>query len=624
MSRQSGGHGWRWPVPDRVLPGGASVSRGPDPVLPGSEVPGTIAGYRLEGRIGEGDMAVVRLAHDERLDRKVAIKILAPELARDAAFRARLLHRVRAAAEIDHPHILPVYEAGDASGIVYVVMRYVQGGDARSLLSPLGPLPCARAWKVIAQVASALDTAHAHGVIHRNVKPANMLFDGSSEVGGRTPDWAGGHRFDHVYLSDFGMRRDWSPDEIITAAHSAGTLDYVAPEQIEGRALDGRADLYSLACAGFELLCGTAPFGQDVGLTVMYAQLYAPPPPATARRPDLPAAVDAVLATALAKNPADRYATCGQFAEELRTALGLVPGEADNPARLRSRGHARPVAESRLASGDKRPARQRDFEHEPTQTSTPVQSGPAQLPSPEDQPAAGRGQVSRDSIGVPGAPYPRRRRPGVIRLALALAAVAIAAAVAIGVALADGSTPGAPAVSSPAVSSPAVSSPVLSPAATSATSSSPASTLASRQAAAVNNLLSSSAATLTALQGAVSEVFNCTNLSSAVRQIQNVVNQRSIEYHQASALSTSALANGAAVKSDLIAALRNSLDADEEFLTWAQQQLNPGCTPTAQSGAYNAAYNASQQAGASKEAFIQVWDPVAAQYGIQQKSPGTF
>jgi hypothetical protein len=197
--------------------------------------------------------------------------------------------------------------------------------------------------------------------------------------------------------------------------------------------------------------------------------------------------------------------------------------------------------------------------------------------------------------------------------------VAIAAAVAIAVALPDRSAPG-----TPAVSSPAVSSPVLSPAATSAPSSSSASNLASRQAAVVNNLLSSSAATLKALQGAVSEVFDCTNLSSAVRQIQNVVNQRSTEYNQASALSTSALANGAAVKSDLIAALRNSLDADKEFLAWAQQQLNPGCTPTAQSGAYNAAYNASQQAGASKDAFIQVWDPVAAQYGLQQKSPGTF
>jgi len=591
------------------------VTRRADLVLPGSGMPDKIAGYRLEGHIGRGDMAVVRLAQDERLDRKVAVKVLAPELALDAAFRARLIDQVRAAAEIDHPHILPVYEAGDAAGIVYVAMRYVQGGDARSLLSPLGPLPFARAWKVIAQVASALDAAHAHGVIHRDVKPANMLLDASSGVGGRTPDGAGGRGFDYVYLSDFGMRRDWSPGDIIAAARLGGTLDYVAPEQIEGRALDGRADLYSLACAGFELLCGTPPFGQDQGLTVMYAQLYAPPPTATARRPDLPAAVDVVLATALAKNPADRYATCGQFAEELRTALGLVPGGSDNPARLRSQGHAGPLAESPLASGGKRPARLQEFEHEPTQTPAPVHSGPGRPPSPEGQPAAGPGQVNPDSIDEPGGPRQPWRRPGVIRLTLAAAAVAIAAAAAIGVALPDRSTPGTPAGSSPAVSSPAASS---------APSSSSASTPAPRQAAAVNNLLTSSTATLKALKGAVSEVRDCTNLPSAVHQIQNVVNQRSAEYNQASALSTSALANGPTVKSDLISALRNSLNADKDYLTWAQQQLNPECAPTVQSSAYIAANNASHQAGASKEAFIRVWNPVAAQYGIQLKSPGAF
>ncbi len=592
-----------------------SVSRGADLVLPGSGMPGRIAGYRMEGRIGRGDMAVVRLAQDERLDRKVAVKVLAPELTLDAAFRARLLDQVRAAAEIDHPHILPVYEAGDAAGIVYVAMRYVQGGDARSLLSPLGLLPFARAWKVIAQVASALDAAHAHGVIHRDVKPANMLLDAGSGAGGRTPDGAGGRGLDYVYLSDFGMRRDWSPGDIIAAARLGGTLDYVAPEQIEGRALDGRADLYSLACAGFELLCGTPPFGQDQGLTVLYAQLYAPPPTATARRPDLPAAVDVVLATALAKNPADRYATCGQFAEELRTALGLVPGGSDNPARPRSQGHAGPLAESPLASDGKRPARQQEFDHGPAQSPAPVQSGPGRPPSPEGQPAAGRGQVKPDSIDEPGGSRQPWHRPGVIRLTLAVATVAIAGAAAISVALPSRSTPGTPTGSSPAVSSPA---------ATSAPSSSSASAPAPRQAAAVNTLLTSSAATLKALKGAVSEVRDCTNLSSAVHQIQTVVNQRSAEYDQASALSTSALANGPTVKSDLIAALRNSLDADKDYLTWAQQQLNLECAPTAQSSAHIAANNASYQASASKEAFIRVWNLVAAQYGIQLKSPGTF
>ena len=127
------------------------------------------------------------------------------------------------------------------------------------------------------------------------------------------------------------MSTNVPPGDVTATGQFAGTLDYVAPEQIEGRAVDGRADLYALASAGFELLCGAPPFGQDQGLTVMYAQLYAPPPSATARRHELPAAVDQVLATALAKNPADRYATCGQFAEELRAALELAPGARTRP-----------------------------------------------------------------------------------------------------------------------------------------------------------------------------------------------------------------------------------------------------------------------------------------------------
>ena len=571
------------------------MSRGADPMRPGSESPAQIAGYRLAGRIGQGDLGVVYLAHDERLDRTVAVKILTPGVADDAAFRARLLHRVRAAAEVHHPHILPVYDVGEAGGTVYIAMRHVQGGDARSLVGAPGPLPFAQAWEVIAQVASALDTAHAHGVIHRDVKLANMLFDA-------------GDRGGHVYLADFEMAREWPPGEITAAARFTRTLDYLAPEQIEGRALDGRADLYSLACAGFELLCGTPPFGPDEGLTALFEQLYAPPPTATARRPDLPAALDVVLATALAKSPADRYGSCGQFAEELRKALRLVPGQSDNLARLRSPGRA----ESLRVSGDTRPG-------EPAQSPRP-----ARPRSSHDQLAAEPGP---SLAGEPGGPRPRSgwRRPSVIRLTIAAAAVVIAAAVAIGVALSSGSTPGTAAVSSPPVSSPAVPSPAtLSPSATSAPSSPSAFTVASRQAAAVNDVLSSSAATLKTLRGAVSDVSDCTNLSSAVRQIQNVVDQRSTEYNRASALSTVALANGATVKSDLIAALRSSLDADKDFLTWAQQQLNAGCTPAAQSNAYNAANTASQQAGVSKQAFVQVWNPIAARYGIQQKPPGTF
>ena len=325
------------------------------------------------------------------------------------------------------------------------------------------------------------------------------------------------------------MSKNSPPGETTAAGQFAGMLDYVAPEQIEGRVLDGRADLYSLACAGFELLCGTPPFGQDQGLTVMYAQLYAPPPAATAWRPDLPAAVDLVLARALAKSPADRYATCGQFAEELRTALGLRPGEPDHPARSRSPGHGGPVRGSQAGlrrggtgsstnrAEPRRPRRRAVRSRRPQSAVSGRSRSPgrsAQRPqsavswpqSPEGQPAVGPGPVSADSMSGPGGRDPQqhpqqlRRRPGVIRLILAVAAVAIAAAaVAVGVAHSNRPAPGTPAKSSPVASS--------------APSSSSASTLATRQAAAVNNLLDSSAATRKALHGAVNQVSNCTNLS---------------------------------------------------------------------------------------------------------------
>ena len=176
---------------------------------------------------------------------------------------------------------------------------------------------------------------------------------------------------DHAYLADFGMSRAFTPGQVIAAEQAGGSLDYLAPEQIEGRALDGRADLYSLACTGFELLCGTPPFGPDQGPTLMYAQIYADPPAASARRAGLPAAVDSVLATALAKDPADRYPSCGRFAEELRAALGVRPGERSGPVRPRQapavtghppaagavdRRRGRPAAAaSGLPSGDRLP-----------------------------------------------------------------------------------------------------------------------------------------------------------------------------------------------------------------------------------------------------------------------------
>jgi serine/threonine protein kinase len=562
-----------------------SVSRKAD--LPDARPSGKIAGYRLDRCIGQSDTAAVYLATDEHLDRQVALKVLAPELAAEPAFRSRLLRESRAAAALGHPHIVPVYEANDAAGILYVAMRYIPGGDSRSLLNRIGPLPLAATGNIISQAASALDAAHTRGLIHRDVKPTNILLDA-----------------DHVYICDFGMGTDTSANEPRTAGQLAGMFDYAAPEQVEGLPLDGRADLYSLACAAFELLCGTPLFEQDHGLTVMYAQLYVPAPSASTRRHELPPAVDGVLATALAKDPADRYATCGQFAAELAEALGL----SSRPAT------PRPSPSDRGAPGQEPAA----VSGTPSATQSPLGQ------SPPGQSRSGQSRSSQPPPGQPGGeaasgtdgPEPARgwRQPGVVKLILAVVAVAIIAVVVIIVVAAKKPAPHAAASSRPTATSSASSA---KPSPTPSPSAAPQ---PSAQAAAVAHLLDSSAATRQALHGAVDDVATCTSVSSAASQIQNAVNQRSTEYSQASALSVSALANGAVVKSDLVAALRTSLAADKDYLTWAQQQLTLGCTSPGQSSAYSVAFNADQTANAAKAAFVAEWNPVAAKYGDPQKS----
>src|SRR6202042_3266242 len=287
---------------DRQATAGGAVSDETPPAPGGFTTGSRIAGYRLEEQIGRGGMAVVFRAHDPRLDRRVALKILAPELARDDAFRQRFIRESRAAAAVDDPHIIPVFEAGEAAGVLFIAMRYVQGRDVRSLLDELGTLPPPRAISIITQVASALDAAHSHGLVHRDVKPANMLLDRT--VG----------RADHVYLSDFGLsKQSLSSSGLTGTGQFLGTLDYVAPEQIEGRPVDGRTDLYALACATFELLTGAPPFRRDEGMAVMYAQVSEEAPLLSSKRPGLPARADAVMGRALAKSPADRFPSCREF-----------------------------------------------------------------------------------------------------------------------------------------------------------------------------------------------------------------------------------------------------------------------------------------------------------------------
>ena len=279
-----------------------------------------VAGYRLEQRIGQGGMAVVYQAHDERLGRTVALKVLAPALAADAGFRQRFIRESRAAAAVDDPHIIPVFEAGEAGSVLFIAMRYVRGGDVRSLLRRLGTVPVARAAAIVSQVASALDAAHAAGLVHRDVKPANMLLD----MRPGQPD--------HVYLSDFGLSKQALESAGLTGSGQfLGTVDYAAPEQIEGRAMDGRADQYALGCAAFEMLCGQPPFQREHGMAVLMAHLREPPPPVSSFEPELPAGLDAVFTRVLAKSPEHRYASCQEFADALRTALQVAPHEAASP-----------------------------------------------------------------------------------------------------------------------------------------------------------------------------------------------------------------------------------------------------------------------------------------------------
>ncbi|AZQ39606.1 serine/threonine protein kinase [Streptomyces cyaneochromogenes] len=288
-----------------------------------------VAGYRIEQEIGRGGMAVVYRARDLRLDRTVALKLLAPELARNDTFRRRFTHESRTAAAIDHPHIVPVYEADETDGVLYIAMRYVSGSDLRHLLDVQGPLPPPTALRIAAQVASALDAAHEHGLVHRDVKPGNILV-----ARGTDSDHP-----EHVYLTDFGLtKKSLSLTGFTTVGQFVGTLDYVAPEQISGKPVDARCDVYGFACVVYECLAGHPPFQRDEDMALLWAHQYDEPPPLTEERPDLAPPVDSVFAMALAKSPDDRHDSCLAFVAGLRAA---VAGEA---AALRTPTQAGPRA----------------------------------------------------------------------------------------------------------------------------------------------------------------------------------------------------------------------------------------------------------------------------------------
>jgi serine/threonine protein kinase len=282
-----------------------------------------IAGYRIEQLLGRGGMSVVYLAQHARLQRKVAFKILAPELAEDERFAQRFVRESLLAASLDHPNVIPIYDAGEADDVLFIAMRYVESTDLRALLGRKGKLPLQETVDILDQVASALDAAHTRGLVHRDVKPGNILIAARAGLRGK----------DHAYLSDFGLTK-----HILTASgptatgQFVGTLAYAAPEQIRGEALDGRADIYSLGCVLFECLTGKPPFSAE-DIAVVAAHLLDPPPRITAVNPSLPFELDEIIETALAKRPEDRYPTCealiAAVAHEVSAQGAAITSEQD-------------------------------------------------------------------------------------------------------------------------------------------------------------------------------------------------------------------------------------------------------------------------------------------------------
>ncbi len=328
-----------------------------------------VAGYRIEEKIGRGGMGVVYRAEHLNLRRRAAIKIIAPDLAEASGFRERFNREARIAAALQHPNIVTVYDAGEEDGLLYLAMQYIEGSDLSAVLRAQGRLRPYRALDVCRQVAAALDAAHGQGLIHRDVKPANVLIEGRT-----------------AFLTDFGLtkRIEGTRTQLTKAGDVVGTIHYVAPEQIEGGRVDARTDIYSLGCLVYHCLSGELPFARDTDVAVIYAHLSEEPPRLTSVRPDLPAGLDAVIAKALEKAPERRFQTCADLMSAARAVIDAAGPLADTVT-------PRPVP----AFGDQ-------FD---TETST---GGERRVPAAGDSPSM------QTSIGRMGSHVEAARRPRVL------------------------------------------------------------------------------------------------------------------------------------------------------------------------------------------------------------------
>ena len=304
------------------------------------------AGYRVRSVLGRGGMSVVYQAENLRLSSVIALKVLAPELAADDVFRARFLEESRIAASLNHPNVIPIYDMGSQDDLLYIAMRYVSGTDMRQMIKKRGRILPATALFLVSQAGRALDAAHRKGLVHRDVKPGNLLIERGSDDA--DPN--------HVYLADFGITKHaMSRSGLTSTGQFLGTIDYVAPEQIRGTSVLGQADQYSLGCVLYECLTGRVPFEKDLDAAIIWAHVEETPTMPTVLRPELPPEVDEVFARVLAKRPDERYQSCREFVEAARMALGIF----------------RPGTESSLAFGTMTPVPQGSAPD--SQASTPPQ-----------------------------------------------------------------------------------------------------------------------------------------------------------------------------------------------------------------------------------------------------------
>ena len=364
--------------------------------------------YRIEGPLAAGGMGVVYRARQVELDKPVALKVIRPEWAADEEFRARFKREARLAASLDHPHIVSPHDFGDEDGVLYVVMPLIEGDDLGAVIERSGPLPLERAADIVAQVAGALDAAHAKGLVHRDVKPANIVL-------GRR----GGREF--AYLTDFGVAKAISSETKLTRlGQLPGTPGYVAPEQINGDPVDARTDVYSLGCVLCEAVTGAVPFPRQTPAAMLIAHMTSAPPRVSELAPGVPAAIDAVVDRALAKEPAQRFASAEAFARDLRAAVTGAGEMAPVPAQAAPEAPAEPTRTEAPTEASAEPTRT----EAPTEASAEPTRAEAPTDAPAEPPARAEASAKARAPRLPRVP----RYPGRWPVALAIAAVGVIAA----------------------------------------------------------------------------------------------------------------------------------------------------------------------------------------------------